>query len=470
MIKFGTSGFRGVIAKDFTFENIYKVTIGTAKFLKEKKLPLKVVVGYDTRFLSDIYAKFVTTIFKNEGFKTLLVDNPSPTALVAYEIIRNKLAGGVVITASHNPYIYNGYKFNSSWGGPALPEETSIIEKYANQAVTPNLDIEYIIHQKINTYNPKKEYFKLLKKLIDFKKIKNADYKFAYDPLFGAGSGFLDELLNEYVKVFTIHNYKDPYFGGLENQEPAGRNLDELNKITNKYSCILGLSTDPDADRFGIVDNKNYYTPNELLALYLYYILEVKNPELRNGVVVRSFVTTSMLDRIAKNYGATILETPVGFKYIGEALIKESKFILGGEESGGVTINGGLPEKDGILGCLLACEIVSHFKKPLSYIFKDMYRKFGMLYSKRVNIKIHESKIDILQKRFMDIKISKVDGMKVKEIKKYDGIKFIMENSWFAMRVSGTEPVVRLYVETDKKEKLKILEKYVRKKLYELTI
>jgi len=348
-IKFGTSGWRDIIADGFTFDGVKALTRAVARELKKKRLAHKgVLVGHDSRFLSEEFSGCAANILSEEGIQVYLVKESTPTPALAATIQDLKCAGGINFTASHNPAQYQGYKWSNQKGGPATKAEVAPIEKAANEILAKGggQAPRGIKPGKIIFYQPKAPYFKRLNKKVDLAVLKKARLSIVADPLFGAGQGYLDEaLINAGCKVTVMHDWRDPLFGG-GSPEPNAERLADAAKVMKKKKADLTLGTDGDADRFGVVDRDGtFITPNEVLALTLYLL--VKHRKLK-GRVVRSVVSSHLIDAVAKLYNLKVEITPVGFKYIGESMEKKG-FLLGGEESGGLTIVGHVPEKDGVL-------------------------------------------------------------------------------------------------------------------------
>lgn len=466
MIKFGTSGWRGVIADDFTFDNVRLVSQAIAQYVNKRcdeqmKKQCAVLVGYDTRFLSDKFAEISAQVLAANGIKTLLCKRDTPTPVISYEILRRKIDGGINFTASHNPPEYNGLKFSPAWGGPALPETTGAIEKYCSE-IKPvqikTLPTKEAAEQKLlDVIDPMPHYLKRIRELVDFKAIRKGNLKIAVDLLFGTAAGYLDELLSEtQIKHKVLHNWRDVFFGN-HSPEPSRENLGELVSVMKKESCHLGIATDGDADRFGIIDSDGtFINPNQTIALLLYHLAKSRNWK---GVAARSVMTTHLIDKIAAKFGIEVRETPVGFKFIGEVMTKEgNNFIIGGEESGGLTIRGHIPEKDGILACLLVAEMAAVYKKPLTGILKDIEKITGPVFSERFNFRLTQEEMEEFRSRLASELPDNFGRVNVKEIVTMDGYKFMLaENSWLGMRLSGTEPVVRMYIETDSSAKMKKL-------------
>jgi phosphoglucomutase len=463
MIKFGTSGWRGIIAEDFTYGNVKLVTQAIVEYIRKEKNDSNpaVIVGYDTRFMSENFAETTARVLAGNGIKALLCERDTPTPVIAYEIIRRKLSGGVNFTASHNPPQYNGIKFSPSWGGPALPETTKIIEEQCRlidrSAIKEMKLDEAKKHGLLEKIDPRKPYFKRIKELVDFKAIKKGNLKVATDVLYGTGIGYLDELLDQAgVRQIVVNNRRDVLFGGHA-PEPNAENLKSLHGIMKKESCRLGLSTDGDADRFGILDSDGtFINPNQTIAVLLYHLIKTRGWK---GIVARSVMTTHLIDKIAGKFGIEVKETPVGFKYIGEIMVNNQKdFMIGGEESGGLTIRGHVPEKDGVLACLLAAEMAAVSRKPIKKTLEEIARLVGPIYSDRINFHLTSEEMESFRARLGGGLPSIFAGFKVAKTITLDGFKFVLDDgSWLGVRLSGTEPVVRLYLESDSLSKMKKL-------------
>jgi phosphoglucomutase len=456
MIKFGTSGWRGIIGEDFTFENVRVATQGICNYLKKSSQKgAGVVVAYDTRFLSEKFASEASRILAFNGIHAFLCNRDVPTPCVSYETVRRKAMGAINFTASHNPPEYNGLKFSTSNGAPALPEITKGIEAeiHAVQSTKERMDV-YEKSELIETIDPKDRYLAELRNKVDVDVIRKSGLRIAIDSLYGTSRDYLDYFLLEAgVEVKIIHNYRDPYFGGFS-PECSEKNLGELRKIVTDEGFDIGLSTDGDADRFGIIDDRNrFVSPNVVLALLALYLKRYR--EIPGGLA-RSVATTHLIDAIARKLDVPLFETPVGFKYIGE-LILADKIALGGEESAGMSMYRHLPEKDGILACLLVAEMVARTGKKLNELIDDMYNEFGFFYSKRADMKLTQSLKESLATKLANPPAS-IDGLKVREVNTTDGVKLIFDDStWLLFRLSGTEPVARIYAEACSPKDLKHL-------------
>jgi phosphoglucomutase len=459
-IAFGTSGWRAIIADEFTLANVRLVTSAIASVLNDETAGGRIIVGYDTRFLSEKFAAECATEFAELGFESYLTTRDTPTPVISHAIRTKGARGGINFTASHNPPQYNGMKFSTADGAPALPEVTKKIEERITEFQSGRADRAGRPGRKNSaeaiTLDPREDYLKDLGARVDFAKIASAGLKLAYDPLWGTGRGYLDEVLRRHeCEVSVVHDYRDVLFGG-HSPEPSEKNLAELRQFVLDKGLALGISTDGDADRFGFIDRDgSFVAANYVLALILDYLCEMR-PNWTGGVA-RSVATTHLVDRVAKRRGRQVYETPVGFKFIGE-LVNQDKIILGGEESAGLTVKGHFPEKDGILACLLVTEMVASRGASLGEMLEELFRKDGALYSDRAGIKLTPEVKDRLQKRLSSDPPDSIGGRRIAEVNRMDGVKYIFDDgSWILLRMSGTEPLVRCYAETNTKKDLEVL-------------
>jgi phosphoglucomutase len=454
MIKFGTSGWRGIIGEDFTFENVRLATQGIANYLKKSgQKGNGVVIAYDTRFLSEKFASEGAKIIAFNGIQAYLCTRDVPTPCASFETVRRKAMGAINFTASHNPPEYNGLKFSTSNGAPALPEVTKQIETeiHALEEKKERIDV-YEKTELIEEIDPKDRYLTELRSKVDIDVIRKSGLRIAIDSLYGTSRDYLDYFLLEAgVEVKIIHNFRDPYFGGFS-PECNEKNLSDLRNIVSSESYDLGLATDGDADRFGIVDDRNrFVSPNIVLALLALYLK--RHREIPGGLA-RSVATTHLIDSIARKLDVPLYETPVGFKYIGE-LILEDKIALGGEESAGMSMRRHLPEKDGILACLLVAEMVARTGKKLNQLVEEMYEEFGYYYSKRIDLKLTPQLKESLASKLANPP-KQLNGLEVRDVNTTDGVKLIFDDqTWLLFRLSGTEPVARVYAEACSPKDLK---------------
>ena len=459
-ITFGTSGWRGIMCEDFIFENVKIVTQAIADNVKASGEAGKgVIVGYDSRFMGESFARESARVLAGAGIRAFLCVRDTPTPVIAFEILRRGAAGAINFTASHNPPEYNGIKFSPSSGGPALPETTNDIERRANEMVGQVCYKELSLDQArkdglLVEIDPMQAYLDDLAHKVDFAAIAKLG-TLAVNPLYGTARGYLAEPLKANgVKVVQMNANRDPYFGGFP-PEPSEKYIQDFIKLVQQDPEIkLGIATDGDADRFGIVDGDgSFIEPNYIIALLLDYLVRVKG---MTGGVGRSVATSHLVDAVAEMHGVKVYETPVGFKYIGE-LITQDKIIIGGEESAGLTIKGHVPEKDGILACLLVAEMVAHEGMSVKALLERLYSKVGTYLTKRVNITLSPELEQVFPDRIAATP-SSFAGVAVKQLVTVDGNKFILEDgSWLLFRKSGTEPVVRLYCEAANEERLQAL-------------
>ncbi len=458
-ISFGTDGWRALMCDTFTLNNVRIVAQAIANYLLNHKISKKgVVIGYDTRFFSEEFARTCAQVFSTFKIPVFIGETFLPTPLTAFAVKFLRAAGGVMITASHNPPFYNGIKFIPEYAGPAFPSITSEIEKNIKKGLKEK-PVEGNFNEKSwKKINPFHNYTIHLKKIIDFDLIKESMLEVIIDSMFGAGQGILERILEQNgVKVIPIHNYRDAYFGNFL-PDPSQENLKELTRLVLKRQANLGLALDGDGDRFGVVDSLGkYLTPNQAISLCTYYLLKVKREK---GKVVRTVATTHLLDKIAQSFGVEVIETPVGFKYIAQEMLKD-EVIIGGEESGGLSIKNHIPEKDGILADLILTEIFAYYKRPLSLLMEDIYQEYGHFFTKRLDIKLPlEEKEKIISKLESSPPV-KVNDLKVEKVETRDGVKlFLKDGSWILIRPSGTEPLVRVYLEASSKGKIKDLESF----------
>jgi alpha-D-glucose phosphate-specific phosphoglucomutase len=452
MIKFGTDGWRAIIADEFTFDRVYVVAKAIGNYLKEKKRGKGkgIFVGYDTRFLADEFGRVSAHALREEGLDVKVSPSFIPTPVTAFCVKHFNLEGAVMITASHNPPMYCGIKFIPHYAGPAFPEITSSIEKFiGNLEAKTSFSLE-MVKADFPSLDPFPEYKSHLISLVDKEAIKRSGLKVVLDPSFGAGISVFEEIFKPLgVETVVINNYRDPYFGG-DLPDPSPKRLKKLADVVKRENAQLGLSLDGDGDRFGVVDEEgNIFNTNEMLSIIAYHLLKNKNEK---GTLVRTVATTHLLDRIASSFGVGSKETPVGFKYIAREML-EDNVLLGGEESGGLSLGKHLPEKDGLLASLLVAEVYAYEKKPLGKVLKEIWKKFGQLVSRRWDMPFPSQKRNEVVKLLKKELPSQISGRKVEEVRRIDGVKAIFsDGSWFLMRPSGTEPLVRVYVESSSQE------------------
>lgn len=463
MIRFGTDGWRAVIADTFTFENIRLISQAVADSVNQQhsgSSQPEVVVGYDTRFLSDRFAIETARVLAGNGIVTWLTRTDSPTPAVSYNVKEKGADAGVVITASHNPPRYNGFKLKASYGGSATAEQCALVEeellRMEREARGPNLmDYQMALDQGlIRRFDPSWPYYQHLSTLVDLDVISEGEPSVVADAMWGAGRGAFTSILSRTrAHVTEIRGQLNPGFGGIH-PEPILMHLNELVAAVQRVQAHVGLATDGDADRIGAIDGRgNFVDPHHIMALALRHLVEVKQ---QRGEVVKTVSTTMMIDNIAQKYGLTVHETPVGFNHIGD-LMMHRDVLIGGEESGGISIKGHIPEGDGILMGLLLLEIIAHHRAPLQDIIADLQSTFGPAHYGRI-----DAKLNVQRPKKQVVKVISENapqtlfGEAVARVDTLDGVKFYLhDNSWLLIRPSGTEPVLRIYAEARSPEAVK---------------
>jgi phosphoglucomutase len=465
-IKFGTSGWRAVVAEEFTFANVRRAVTGIARYVvSQKPSGARVIVGRDPRFLGETFCAMAGEILAAHGITPLVIAEAAPTPAISYAVIREKTDGAINFTASHNPPEYNGIKFSTPDGAPALPEATTHIE--AEIAAADNDRTASPPKDKApgsQPLDPKAPYLACLRETIDLKIIQQAKLRVVFDPLWGAARGYPDSLLREAgVEAATVHDYRDVLFGGHA-PEPDDHLLDDLRATMRETKAHIGIATDGDADRFGIVDQDGtFFQPNYIIALLFDYLVESRG--WKNGVA-KSVATTNMVNALARHHGIELHETPVGFKYIGE-LIKQDKIAIGGEESAGLSVRHHVPEKDGVLAGLLCCEMVARRGKPLGEQLRKLFDQVGSFYPQRENFRLTPQVKDAFTGK-LQAHPQEFFGRKVAEVVRTDGLKLVFQDgSWVCYRLSGTEPVVRVYSEAASEQALEKLSAAAKQWIFE---
>ncbi len=457
-IKFGTDGWRAVISEDFTFDNVRILAQAMADHINSDEGPAskvpdrRIAIGYDTRFLSAKYAELIACVIAANGIKTILAEKPTPTPSVSFTIKDRGLMGGVMVTASHNPARYNGIKYKAYYGGSAGPEITKRFEELLGKSEIKSLPLEELKASGMITVEdiiPK--HLGFIKKYVNVGMLKKSRLKLLVDSMYGTGDNYIADLLKGgKCKVDVIHNEYNPGFGGI-NPEPILPNLKELAEKTKAGKYDLGIATDGDADRLGIaLPNGKILTGHKVMTLLFLHLLEDKKMK---GGVVQTLCGTFLIDKICKKYGLKMYETPVGFKYIADLMMKED-VLVGGEETGGVAFKNSIPERDGILSGLLIVEMMAMRKKKILDILKAIDKEYGTYEYKRLDLKYPDDKKAKLMEYLKTSPLKEVLNKKVIAVNTKDGYKFICDDySWLMLRLSGTEPILRVYAEaaTEKK-------------------
>lgn len=450
-IKFGTDGWRGVIADDFTFDNVRLCAQGTADMLAANGDDRAVVVGYDTRFGSERFAAAVAEVFAGNGLKVLLADRPAPTPAIGYNLVARDAGSGVVITASHNPPEWNGYKFKPDYGGSASPEIVAELERHVANAerwgrskTTPLS--EGVKSGLVEYFDPEPLYIDNMGRLVDLDGIRRAGLRVAVDSMHGSGAGYFAKLVSGgSTSAVELRGERNPGFPGMVQPEPLLHNLAGLiAQVVESYADV-GLATDGDADRLGVVDESGrFVTTLEAFALLCYYQLEVLG---NRGPLVRSITMTSMIDKLGKTYGVPVHDTPVGFKYLGPVMMREDA-LTAGEESGGYAFRGNIPERDGILSGLMLLDLMVRTGKTVSELLSILKDTVGPHSYDRIDLHFDASQRDSIERRVGQAQPEELAGQRVEEIDTRDGYRFVLPDGYWALiRFSGTEPLIRIYAE-----------------------
>jgi len=459
MIKFGTDGWRGEIARDFTFENLIKVAYATTLYVK-KNFPdgQYIVIGYDARFLSAEFAAEVARIFAWQGIKVYLTDKISSTPQVSYHTKIKNACIGIIITASHNPAIYNGFKIKANFGGPAVPAQIAEVEKELKVIWDSMPNINYSSLEKYNEegvielFDAKTPYIEYLRTKIDIDAINSAGFNVLYDPMHGSGIFTMKQLIHD---AEEIHSDFNPSFGDIDHPEPIGECLGTLMKTVKNEKYNVGVATDGDADRVGLVDEfGNFVDSHKIFMIILKYLYEIKEMK---GCVVKTVSLTSMVNKYCEKHGIELFETPVGFKYTADIMTDGIHNVLvGGEESGGLGTSLHIPERDGIFNALLVLEVMAKRIMTLNELTQELADEFGDLYYRRIDKKVTEE----IKQRVLQAANSNpqtIGNFKVIDTNHKDGYKFIFENGWLLIRASGTEPLLRFYSEADSYENVNLI-------------
>jgi phosphomannomutase len=448
-IKFGTDGWRAIIAEDFTFTNLERVAQATADFWNSNPVngtSKTVIVGFDRRFLSDQFARRTAEVLAGNGFEVIISHQPVPTPAVSWMVKKEKAIGGVMITASHNPPSFNGFKIKAHYGGSAEPAICQGVEAMLGKSPIKATSWETATKEKsIVSRNLRAPYYQAIKKLVDFQLISKSKLKFAHEALFGVGAGCFDDLLaGTSCRVTTLNAAHDPNFGGI-NPEPIAKNYTRSAAYLKKHPHDLCLVTDGDADRVGGMDGRgNALTTHHLICLLLEHFIRNRKGK---GRVVKALTTTSMVDKICARYGLPLVETGVGFKYICSEMIKGG-VLLGFEESGGIGYPGHVPERDGILSGLMLLEMLATERKPLNKLLARLEKEYGPHCYDRIDAHFPLEKRPLLMTFCKDNPPEKLLKSPINEVKSYDGVKFVAQDgSWLMLRGSGTEPILRIYSE-----------------------
>lgn len=450
-IKFGTDGWRAIIAEDFTFDNVRACAQGTVEFVKRAGMASRgMVVGYDTRFESEAFAGAVAEVFAANDVPVFLCDTFAPTPVIGYSILLQKAAGSVVITSSHNPAEWNGFKVRTDYAGAAPPEVLTQIESMIGEAYgkdVPRLALdEAKTRGLVQMIDPRGPYLAHLAELVEIGRLRDAGLRVVIDPMYGAGMGYLSALLaGGKTQVREIRGEVNPAFPGMHNPEPIPRNLEATVVSVTEFGAQVALCTDGDADRVGVIDGDGRFVNQlETYALLAYYLLEVRG---ERGPMVKSVTTTSMIRKLGELYDVPVYETGVGFKYLGPKM-RETDAIIAGEESGGFAFRGHLPERDGVLSALYILDLMAQRGKDLPALLEEVFAKVGPHYYDRIDITMTPEERDRVVELLPSIAPKELAGLPVRELDTTDGLRFLMDDgAWALIRLSGTEPLMRIYTE-----------------------
>jgi len=457
-IKFGTDGWRAIIADEFTFANVRACAQATARyFLGAGDTSRGIVVGYDTRFASEEFAGAVAEVLAAHEIPVYLCDRWAPTPVIGFAIRNRKAAGGIVITSSHNPALYSGFKVRTDEASAAAPEILALIEALLPDALSERVDPMPLADAKakglVEMFDPRPDYLSHLSKLVEVERLREAGLRVVVDPMHGAGSGYLRELLEGgRTEVIEIRAERNPAFPGMHNPEPIARNLEATREAVLANKAQVALATDGDADRIGVMDGQGEFVDQlRTFALLAYYLLEVRG--LR-GPIVKSVTTTSMVLRLGELYGVPVHETGVGFKFLGPKMI-ETDALIAGEESGGFAFRGHLPERDGILSGLYILDLMARRRKELPELIEEVFAKVGAHYYDRIDITMSPAERDRIAGLLPSLEPASIAGLPVTGTDRTDGLRFLLDGGgWALIRLSGTEPLMRIYTEVREREQV----------------
>jgi alpha-D-glucose phosphate-specific phosphoglucomutase len=462
-VKFGTDGWRAIISEEFTFANLRLVAQAMADFVREENgTDPSVVIGFDTRFLSDRYAAEVARVMAANDIRALLARADTPTPAISYAVVNRKATAGVMITASHNPPRYNGVKLKAAYGGSASPEQHRRVERFlaeneANNRAPKLMDYDEALRaERVVKFDPAWAYYEHLGTLVDLDIIHEGELRVVHDAMYGAGRRTISEMLmRTRTDVQNLRDEMNPGFGGIH-PEPIAKHLSLLASVMQNGNRHAGLATDGDADRIGAMDARGQFVdPHRIFGLILRHLLAKRN---MRGRVVRTVSTTRMIDRIAAEFGLPVVETPVGFNHIADLMIDDN-VVMGGEESGGMSIHGHIPEGDGVLMGLLLLEVMAEAHKPLHVLVDELLAAYGPAQYARTDLKLARPVVKAeLAHKLVATAPDTISRVAVEEVRASDGIKYYLaDGSWLLIRPSGTEPVLRVYAEAPSDERVRAL-------------
>jgi phosphomannomutase len=454
-IKFGTDGWRAIIAEDYTFENVRDCAEGVARYLTDTGLASRgLVIGFDTRFGSEHFAAASAEVLAGHGIKTYIFDSAAATPIACHAILDKQAGGAIVITASHNPGTYNGFKYKPEYAGSAPPEVVDQLEA----AIDAGRDAggpkrvpfeEGVASGLINKFDPRPAYDAHIASTVDLDRLRSAGVNVVFDAMHATGAGVLSRLLaGGTTRVNELRGERNPSFPGMVAPEPIARNLSQLMEAVVNTGADVGLATDGDADRLGMVDERGHFVDqHQTYALLCYYLLEYRG---MRGPIVRSLTSTRMIDKLGEAYGVPVLETPVGFKFLGPKMM-EAGAMTAGEESGGYAFASHLPERDGAYAALLILDLLARSGKTPSQLIAELYSKVGEHFYDRIDAHLRDGGREAAIAKVASAAPDSLAGRKVLKRDNLDGYRFEFEGGWLVVRPSGTEPLLRIYTEvTDK--------------------
>jgi phosphomannomutase len=453
-IKFGTDGWRGVIADDFTYANVRMVAQAAAQYMRSRTNDPLAIVGYDCRFASEDFAQAVADVFAANNIRTLVFDRPSPTQVASWTVIDRKATGAGVITASHNPYQFNGFKYKTETGSAVPPEVIAELERSIAEMKEPPAPDRRNSRELVSSYDPRQPYYTQIARMVDLDAIKDSGLRIVHECMYGSGYGYIAEMLDGgRTTVTELHNQRNPLFGGI-NPEPIPPNIDSTMSVMKVGNHDLCICTDGDADRVGIIDETGRFINQlQVFALMMLYLFEARG--LR-GPVVKTINMTAMVDKLGAEFGERVHEVAVGFKNIAPKMM-ETNALLGGEESGGYAVRGHIPERDGILIGLMFADMMVKSGKPLSTLLSDLEQRVGPHAYARHDIHLPRDTYESDRKRILETLANhepdEIGGVRVQRVRSDDGFKFYLEDgSWVLLRASGTEALIRVYSEAADKD------------------
>ncbi len=454
-IRFGTEGWRAVMAEEFTAENVRIVTQAIAEHLLKHagRTPVTVAVGHDTRFLSDYFARAVCEVLAGNRIRSLLTDRAVPTCAVSRFVVARRLPAGIMVTASHNPATYNGLKIKESYGGSATPETVASVESRLGRHPVKQMPFDEAVKAKaVRRVNLMPPFLGGIKSFIDIPAIRRYPFRVLVDSMHGTGGRIIEQLLaGGRCRVKTLHAAPDPRFGG-QAPEPIASHLTELSAAVRRTSADVGIANDGDADRLGIIGpNGAWLNPGQVMCVLLQHLITSRHA---SGAVIKTVSNTMMINRLVQALGLRLIEVPVGFKYVAKLML-EDDVLIGGEESGGIGVKGYLPERDGILNGLLLLEAMAVRRQKLSTLLGDLERRFGRWHYGRRDLHVKMEQVERLFRRLKASPPDTIGGVPVATVSTLDGVKLIgRDDSWLLFRRSGTEPIVRIYAETPQRARL----------------